>query len=123
LGWYIVRKGDVIIAKNYLTVDEIDTLNRLVTIFLEAAELRVKERHDLTLVFWRQNVDLLLQFQSKAVLSGKGKITNAEMEEQVRKIYDQFNQRRKAYEAKLADQDDLIELRQLEEQVKAAKGS
>jgi len=119
----IVRKGDVIIAKNYLTVDEIDTLNRLVTIFLEAAELRVKERHDLTLVFWRQNVDLLLQFQSKAVLSGKGKITNAEMEEQVRKIYDQFNQRRKAYEAKLADQDDLIELRQLEEQVKAAKGS
>ena len=45
----IVRKGDIIIAKNYLSEEEIDTLNRLVTIFLEVAELRVKERKDLTL--------------------------------------------------------------------------
>lgn len=37
-----VRKQDVIVAKNYLTADEIDTLNRLVVIFLEQAELRVK---------------------------------------------------------------------------------
>jgi hypothetical protein len=44
-----VRKQDVIVAKNYLTADEIDTLNRLVVIFLEQAELRVKERKDLTL--------------------------------------------------------------------------
>ncbi len=77
----------------------------------------------MTLVFWRQNVDLLLQFQSKAVLCDKGKVTNAEMEEQVKKIYDQFNQRRKAYEAKLADQDDLNELKQLEEKIKIAKES
>ena len=38
----IVRKTDVVIAKNYLTADEIDVLNRLVTIFLESAELHVK---------------------------------------------------------------------------------
>ena len=43
-----VRKGDVIIAKNYLTADEIDTLNRLVVIFLEQAELRIKQRKDLS---------------------------------------------------------------------------
>ena len=48
-----VRKQDVIIAKNYLTQDEIDTLNRLVVIFLEQAELRVKQKKDLTLDFWR----------------------------------------------------------------------
>lgn len=46
-----VRKHDVIIGKNYLTEDEIDTLNRLVVIFLEQAELRVKQRKDLTLEF------------------------------------------------------------------------
>jgi len=40
----IVRKGDIIVAKNYLSEDEIDTLNRLVTIFLENAELRVNRR-------------------------------------------------------------------------------
>jgi hypothetical protein len=47
----IVRKQDIIIAKNYLSEDEIDTLNRLVVIFLETAELTVKERKDLTMLF------------------------------------------------------------------------
>ena len=56
----VVRKGDVIIAKNYLVKDEIDKLNRLVMLFLESAELRVKERKDLTLDYWRSNVDALL---------------------------------------------------------------
>ena len=44
-----VRKHDVIVAKNYLTRDEIDGLNRLTVLFLEQAELRVKERKTLTL--------------------------------------------------------------------------
>src|SRR5699024_940056 len=39
-----VRKADIVIAKNYLAADEIDTLNRLVVIFLEQAELRVKQQ-------------------------------------------------------------------------------
>ena len=43
-----VRKQDVIIAKNYLTKDDIDTLNRLVVIFLEEADLRVKQKKELT---------------------------------------------------------------------------
>ncbi len=46
----IVRKQDIFIAKNYLTEDEIDTLNRLVVIFLESAELRAKNRMDITMV-------------------------------------------------------------------------
>src|SRR5699024_6513145 len=50
-----VRKQDVAIAKNYLTADEVDTLNRLVVIFLEQAELRAKDRKDLTLDYWRSN--------------------------------------------------------------------
>lgn len=58
-----VRKQDVIVAKNYLTPEEIDTLNRLVVIFLEQAELRARERKDLTLGYWRQNVDRLLEFK------------------------------------------------------------
>ena len=61
----IVRKGDVIIAKNYLQTEEIDSLNRLVDIFLTSAEERVKGRRDLTLDYWRKNVDSLLTFQEK----------------------------------------------------------
>lgn len=49
----VVRKQDVIIAKNYLTHDELDSLNRLVVIFLETAEFRAKNRKDLTMNFWQ----------------------------------------------------------------------
>jgi len=106
----VVRKGDIFIAKNYLNEDEIDTLNRLVVIFLETAELRVKNRTDITMNFWRENVDRLLEFNDKSILSGAGSISNAEMEEQVSNIYMQFDQKRKAYDAQLADEQDLKEI-------------
>ena len=51
-----VRKHDILVAKNYLTEEEIDTLNRLVVIFLETAELRAKRQVVTTMAFWRGNV-------------------------------------------------------------------
>ncbi len=65
-----VRKQDVIVAKNYLSEDEIYTLNRLVVIFLEQAELRVKQRNDLTLDYWRSHVDGMLEFNGQAGAQG-----------------------------------------------------
>ncbi|ETR70205.1 MAG: virulence protein [Candidatus Magnetoglobus multicellularis str. Araruama] len=64
----VVRKQDIFIAKNYLFKDEIDTLNRLVVIFLETAELRVKNRIDINIKFWRENVDRILEFNEKPLL-------------------------------------------------------
>lgn len=111
----IVRKNDVFIAKNYLYQDEIDSLNRLTVLFLESAELRVKERKDLTLDFWSNNVNALLEFQGKDVLKNKGSISNELMEQIVGKVYDEFNERRKHEEALRADEDDLNDLnRQIE---------
>jgi len=106
----IVRKQDIFIAKNYLSQDEIDTLNRLVVIFLETAELRAKERMDIPMSFWKENVDRILEFNDKKVLTGKGAISNAEMEQKVREIYSEFDARRKAYEADLADKQDIDEI-------------
>ena len=103
----IVRKGDVIIAKNYLQNEEIDSLNRLVDIFLTSAEERVKGRRDLTLDYWRKNVDSLLTFQEKDILQGAGSITNYEAEETAKQVYDVFNSKRKQIEAQAADADDL----------------
>ena len=117
----VVRKGDVVIAKNYLNADEIDTLNRLVNIFLEAAELRVKERKDLTISYWRKNVDALLDFQDKPLLKGKGSITAQESEERARRIYDEFQQLRKRQEAVAADMEDLKFLDQIAEDIKDKK--
>ena len=113
----IVRKGDVIIAKNYLQNEEIDSLNRLVDIFLTSAEERVKGRRDLTLDYWRKNVDSLLTFQEKDILQGAGSITNYEAEETAKQVYDVFNAKRKRVEAQTADADDLKMLEDLERRI------
>ena len=118
----IVRKGDVIIAKNYLQNEEIDSLNRLVDIFLTSAEERVKGRRDLTLDYWRKNVDNLLTFQEKDILQGSGSITNYEAEETAKQVYDVFNSKRKQVEAQNADADDLKMLEDLEQSLKRKQG-
>ena len=102
----IVRKGDIYTAKNYLQKDEIDVLNRLTTMFLDSAELRVKERKDLTLRYWRDTVDSLLNFQGKVVLQGAGSISNKQMEAHVAAVYEVFDARRKAIAAVEADEVD-----------------
>jgi len=117
----VVRKQDIIIAKNYLTQDEIDTLNRLVVIFLETAELRAKNQQSITMAYWRENVDRLLAFQDKKILQNAGSVTHEAMEEKVKELYAQFDQRRKATEALAADAQDMEELRALEQQIKDNK--
>lgn len=114
----IVRKADIIVAKNYLDADEIDTLNRLVVIFLESAELRVKSRKDITTNFWRKNIDQILEFQDRDILQGNGSISNTKMKEMVKKRYDDFHAKRKIIDAQLADQKDLEELKTLEDIIK-----
>ena len=114
----VVRKHDIYIAKNYLKNDEIDILNRLTVLFLDSAELRVKERRDLTLSYWRNNIDVLLDFQNKDVLKGSGSITNKQMELYVDEVYEDFNNRRKIYAAQQADKNEEDELRQLESEIK-----
>ena len=117
----VVRKQDITIAKNYLTEDELDNLNRLVVIFLETAEFRAKNKQDLSMDFWRQNVDNILVSNGLKLLNTKGTIGNKQMEEIVEKIYDEFDTRRKHEEALLADEQDIDELKELEQKVKRRK--
>ncbi|MDY3332129.1 MAG: virulence RhuM family protein [Pelistega sp.] len=110
----VVRKGDVIIAKNYLHSDELDSLNRLVTIFLESAELRVKNHQDLTLAFWQRNVDALLEFNGFEVLGHRGGYTNPQAEKFAHEQYEVFHQARRQQKQQHADIEDLHELEALE---------
>ena len=102
----VVRKQDIFTAKNYLLKDEIDTLNRLTVLFLDTAELRVKERKDLNLHYWRETVDGLLNFQGKLVLLGAGSVSVKQMEAHVEAVYEQFNAKRKALALADADEED-----------------
>ena len=114
----IVRKGDVITAKNYLTADELDTLNRLVTIFLETAELRAKNRVAITMDFWKKNVDRIIENNDRPLLLDRGSVSKVDMESRVKKIYEQFDQRRKKLEAEEADR---VEIEEIENEVKSRK--
>ena len=117
----IVRKGDIYIAKNYLTDDEIDSLNRFVMVFLESAELRAKNRQDITMDFWRENIDRIIEFNDKKVLKGNGSVSNEQMKTIVRKVYDEFEVKRKQYDAQQADLEDLKEIEELEAHIKLLK--
>jgi hypothetical protein len=109
-----VRKQDILVAKNYLTEDEIDILNRLVVIFLETAELRTKNRQEIRMAFWQQNVEQIISSNGFTVLTHAGKISHARMEQQIEPLFMDFDQRRKQQEAAQADCQDEAELKALE---------
>jgi len=113
-----VRKQDIYIAKNYLSEDELDSLNRIIVIFLETAEFRAKNRQDITMDFWKENIDRIIEFNDKELLKGHGSISNEQMKKMVESVYVTFDEKRKKYEAIEADNQDLEELQQIEAKVK-----
>lgn len=117
-----VRKQDVIVAKNYLSADEVDTLNRLVVIFLEQAELRVKQRQQLTLDYWRNNVDRLLEFNDYPVLQGAGNRSSDQAKTHAHERYNLFDTQRRREDLAAADAEDLRMLEDLEKDMKGRKG-
>jgi hypothetical protein len=116
-----VRKEDIYIAKNYLTSDELDSLNRFVIVFLETAELRAKNKEDITMDFWRENIDKIIEFNDKEVLKNNGTISYEQMKEIVEKVYKTFDHKRKKQEAIEADYIDLEELKKIENLAKSKK--
>jgi len=82
----IVRKDDVAIAKNYLTEDELQVLNRIVNLYIEYAELQALERKPMTMRDWITKLDEFLKISGRELLDHAGKIsaddarTKAELE-------------------------------------------
>ncbi len=113
-----VRKQDIVVAKNYLTEDEVDTLNRLVVIFLETAELRAKRQIITSMNFWRENVGQIVVSNGFPLLSGAGSVSHARMAQKLEPLYLDFDQRRKTDEALAADVQDEADLKALEDTIK-----
>lgn len=110
----IVRKQDIFTAKNYLSENEIDNLNRLVIIFLETAEFRAKNRIDIPMSFWHENVNRILELNDQKILKGRGEVSQEQMQSKVKQIYVDFEQKRKAFDAHQAD---LYDLKEIENEV------
>jgi len=85
-----VRKGDVTIAKNYLNQQEIDELNRVVSMWLDFAEDQAKRRQQVFLRDWQDKLDQFLQFNDRDVLQGAGKISKQQADEKALAEYTCF---------------------------------
>ena len=109
-----VRKTDVIVAKNYLNAEEIDHLNRIVTLFLEFAELRIRQRKELRMADWRQYVDNFILFNESPLLQGVGRMSHDVMVKSAVDRYEQFDAERRKADAVGADEEDLKALEQAE---------
>lgn len=105
-----VRKTDVIVAKNYLKEDEIEELNRIVTMFLDYAEDRAKKRQSITMADWRQYVDNFLLFNERPLLKGNGRVSHEQMVTVAYERYETFDMKRRQVEALRADDKDIEEL-------------
>lgn len=71
-----IQKYDVSIAKNYLSNKELDFLNRLVSMYLDYAELQAERNIPMTMQDWASRLDKFIEFNDKEILTDKGKISH-----------------------------------------------
>lgn len=112
-----VRKADVTIAKNYLTKDELDALNRIVSMYLDYAEDQARRKKTVTMAEWVAKLDAFLQFNERNILTHAGKVSHQLAEEHAHGEFAKFDAerlRRAAIEP-TSDFDKIVdEVKQLE---------
>lgn len=71
-----IMASDVIIAKNYLTKDELKSLERIETMYLDYAEDQAERYIPMTMEDWKKRLDVFLQFNQREVLDNPGKVSH-----------------------------------------------
>jgi hypothetical protein len=91
-----VRKQDVAVAKNYLTQEEISSLNLIVSAYLDFAELQARSHRPMHMADWISKLDDFIRLSGHNVLSHAGKISHQLAEEHAHAQYDEYDRRRRA---------------------------
>ena len=91
-----ILKSDTLVAKNYLNQKELSRLNRLVTMFIDYAELMAEDEQLMSMQDWLKETDRLLTNNRRQVLDGKGHISREAAVKQVSGIYEEFRKRQDA---------------------------
>ena len=86
----LIYKYDVDIAKNYLNEDELKKLNRIVTMYLDYAEMQAENHNAMTMEDWIEKLNAFLQFNGKEILKNAGKISQKVAQELAYKEYERF---------------------------------
>ena len=90
-GDYPTRK-ETEIAKNYLTVDELNILNRMVSAYLDIAEINALDRHPMTMQDWLNELDMFLKMTKKDILKSSGVISHKKALRKAHAEYDKYMQ-------------------------------
>ncbi len=85
-----ILKGDVSVAKNYLTEKEINELNRIVTMYLDFAENMAARHKKMTMAGWVKRLDAFLQFNEYDILKDAGKVSTKVAKSLAEKEYKKF---------------------------------
>lgn len=85
-----ILKRDVVIAKNYLNEKELSRLNRIVTMFIDYAELMAEDEIPMSMADWLRETDKFLQNNRRRVLEGKGTVSHEDAVKKAEDIYEQF---------------------------------
>jgi len=93
-----VRKGDVTVAKNYLNEEEIRNLNRIITMYLDYAEVQAERKQPIYMKDWVQKLDAFLQFNEREILTGSGQVSMEVAKKLALEEYETFSRRRIAEE-------------------------
>ena len=107
-----VVKADVGTAKNYLSKDEIDTLNRITVMFLDQAEFRAQRRQGIRTRDWEELLDKFLADADLPVLQHAGRVSHVQAVEHANQQYTEFAERRRNAELEEAEQRYVEDLRQ-----------
>ena len=91
-----ILKSDTLVAKNYLNEKELSRLNRLVTMFIDYAELMAEDEQLMSMQDWLNETDRFLTNNRRKVLDGKGHISREAATKKVGAIYDQFRKKQDA---------------------------
>ncbi len=103
-----VRKADVTVAKNYLGRDEVQSLNRIVTMYLDYAESQAERRQPLHMRDWREKLDAFLQFNEREILQDAGKVSMDVAKTLATEHHEKFNKRRLLEDSQEADEFDDV---------------
>jgi len=95
-----VRKQDVAVVKNYLTQEELNDLNRIVTMYLDYAENQARKKKPMYMKDWAGRLDAFLAFNEHDILTNAGKIKSKVAEQFANEQYDTFHKQRLANPAK-----------------------
>jgi hypothetical protein len=90
-----VLKRDVVTAKNYLSEEEVDTLNRIVVMFLDRAEFRAQRRKDIRMADWEADLDKFLADTELPVLDTAGGVSHELATSWANEQYDTFSEQRR----------------------------